>query len=377
MDVNIKDLESVAVDKAKLESNVGTVATDCNGLTGYSLASELNDRFPLVTRLLRTGLSNEIRRRNVQKSRLLHKEMIDEENKWVLEVPGMVWSEQPVSTANECCWVPFDFAKCASKVPVNLLCLKDCKDVLDGFIYDNLRFQDDQVIPGITREGETFTAAQKRVDRLTMAYMTAMNVILGTDNTYTDTLKPFHGLIEVLENPAVAHYDGTNPLSAFDQLGCRLALMGGRQFIAVNPIIYRTLDKTVTPDINGRYPGEWEKVNGRLRFMGREFVEDKVVPVDTAASTGEAWILDDDTVGLWLATDLAPTDKYIKESGHQVQEAPTCGSECTYYYNYGAAFGTNANKIAVITDIPVYSACTDTIADLSSLVNPSTLIPRP
>lgn len=376
MDVEIKDLEKVSVDKTKLESNIGDIVSDCQGVEGFDLASELNTRFPLVTRLLRTAASNEIRQRRINRMSYMHKGTVDEQEKWLLEVPGMIWSEPPVSTANECCWVPFDFAKCAANVPINLLCLKDCENILDGFIYEDLRFRQDEAIPGIANTGESLAAVHKRIDRLSMAFLTAQNVILGTDNTYTDTLKPFHGLIEVLENPAVAHYDGTNILSAFDQLGCRLTMMGGRQFIAVNPIIYRTLAKVVVPDINNRYPGDWEKVNGRLRFMGREFVEDKIVPVDTTAGTGEAWIIDSDTVGLFLATDLAPTDKYIR-NGDQTEAAPTCGSECTYMYNYGAAFGTNANTIAVIQDIPVYSACTDTIADLGSLVNPNTLIPKP
>lgn len=374
MDVNINDLEKVSVDKAKLESNIGEIASDCQGIDGFDLASELNNRFPLVTRLLGTPASNEVRRRRINKMRFMHK---DEDNKWMLEVPGMIWSEPPVSTANECCWVPFDFAKCAGNVPINLLCLKDCENILDGFIYDDLRFQQDETIPGIANAGESLASVQKRVDRLSMAFLTAQNAILGTDKAYTDTLKPFHGLIQVLENPAVAHYDGTNVMSAFDQLGCRLALMDGRQFIAINPVGYRTLEKIVTPDINGRYPGDWEKVNGRLRFMGREFVEDKIVPVDTTAGTCEAWIIDEDTVGLFLATDLAPTDKYIKTSGLQTEAAPTCGSECTYLYNYGAAFGTNANTIAVITDIPVDTACTTTIATLGSLINPNTLVPQP
>ena len=376
MDVEIKDLEKVSVDKTKLESNIGDIVSDCQGVEGFDLASELNNRFPLVTRLLRTAASNEIRQRRINRMSYMHKGTVNEQEKWLLEVPGMIWSEPPVSTANECCWVPFDFAKCAANVPINLLCLKDCENILDGFIYEDLRFRQDEAIPGIANTGESLAAVHKRIDRLSMAFLTAQNVILGTDNTYTDTLKPFHGLIEVLENPAVAHYDGTNILSAFDQLGCRLTMMGGRQFIAVNPIIYRTLEKVVVPDINNRYPGDWEKVNGRLRFMGREFVEDKIVPVDTTAGTGEAWIIDSDTVGLFLATDLAPTDKYIRNSD-QTEAAPTCGSECTYMYNYGAAFGTNANTIAVIQDIPVYSACTDTIADLGSLVNPNTLIPKP
>ena len=370
-------LDAVAVDKKELASNIADVAADCVG--DQSIASEIQDRFPVVNRILNSAMSREMRRRAQANLLNAHKETIDEATKYVLEIPATVYTTEPTSTENECCWVPFDFDKCASKVPLNLLCLKDCENIEDAIMDKILRFGARDAVPGIAGAGETVAAVKMRVDRLSMAFFTARNVLLGIDNTYTDTLTPFHGVLSVLENPAVPHIDGTNILEAFDLLACRLAIVGGRQWFALNPIIYAALDAAIYPDDRGNLPINWARRNGRLEFMGRPFVEDKAMPVDVEAGTGEIWMLDDETSGAFLATDLAPTEAFIRRTGAYENGQPvegSCGTECLYMYNMGAAFAQDANKLAVITDVPVAAGCVDAIADLAALVAPTTLIPR-
>lgn len=381
-EIDTKRLEEVAVDSKKLASNFPEVMDDCYGIEGGDVTSILQTYFPLVDWLMNTAQSRSLRnelngRYRDALSNRFHKEDIAGVTKWVMETPRSIWTEPPTSTANECCWLPFDFAKCAGKVPINLLCLKDCGDITDDLMGDILRFNQRNAVSPISRPGETFNEVRRRIDRLSMLFFTAHNVIQGIDDTYTDTLKPFHGLLALLENPAVMHYDGSNLLAAFRSLGCRLDILGGNQVIAVNPIIYSSIAAAIVPDANGNLPAGWTKNGETVKFHGRSFIQDKLVPVDTAAGTGEAWVLDGDSVGLFLATDLAPTDSFIRYSGHNTESAPRCGEECMYMYNLGAAFSNNANKLAVITDIPVESACTGAVADLAALVNPTTLIPRP
>ena len=386
--VSTNKLEQVAVDKAELASNFpDVVANDCYGIDGLKVASIIQDRFPLIDWLMDTAPSralrseiNSVQYRDGVVNRV-HKATIGEgeeaQTKWVMETPRSIWTTEPPSTENECCWLPFDFAKCAGQVPLNLLCLKDCGDIEDDLMGDILRVNRRTEVPPIAYEGDTFNEVRRRIDRLSMLFYTAHNIIHGIDDTYTSTLKPFHGLLAVLENQAVAHYDGTNILAAFAQLGCRLALLGGNQVIAVNPLIYNSIAAAIVPDQNGNLPGGWTKdANGVIRFQGIRFILDKLVPVDVEAGTGEAWVLDGDTLGLFLATDLAPTDRFIRYSGINNIETPKCGEECMYMYNLGAVWGTDANRLAVITDIPVESACTGAMSDLAGLINPTTLIPR-
>lgn len=384
--VSTSKLDKVAVDSAKLASNFPEVMGDCYGVEGADVTSIIQDKFPLVDWLMDTDPSRALRSelngqyRDATSNRF-HKATIGEgeeaQSKWVMETPRSIWTTEPPSTANECCWLPFDFAKCAGQVPINLLCLKDCGNIEDDLMGDILRYNERNSVAPIAYAGDTFNEVRKRIDRLSMIWYTAHNVIHGIDNTYTDTLKPFHGLLAVMENPAVAHYSGTNILSAFAQLGCRLALLGGEQIIAVNPLIYQSIVAAIVPDMNGNLPAGWTKsATGEITFNGRRFIQDKLVPVNTEAGTGEAWVLDRETIGLFLATDLAPTDRFVRYSGINTVETPTCGEECMYMYNLGAVWGTDANKLAVITDIPVVSACAGAMADLASLVAPTTLIPR-
>lgn len=368
-------LEAVAVDTRDLASNIADVAQDCVG--GMRLASAIQDNFPVVSRLLSTRMSRYMRDQAENGLVHMHKEKVGDETKWVMPIPATVYSLDPTDTSNECCWVPFDLDKCASVVPLNLLCLKDCENLEDIFASRIARFNSNETIPGIANRGETLASAKLRMDKLSMAFFTARNIMYGLDGVYTKTLKPFHGLLAVMENPAVSHIDGTNIMEAFDLLGCRLAILGGNQWFAVHPMIYAAIDAAIYPDERGNLPEGWSK-DGGLKFYGRPFVQDPSMLLDPKAGTGEVWLIDDDTTGAFMATDLMPTEDFIRRSGVGDTVTPDnhCGAECMYMYNMGTAFAQDANKLAVITDVPVKAGCVDAIADLAGRVYPETLIPR-
>lgn len=374
MNMSIRNLEAASVDMKTLATNLPEVAVDCSG-AGIDLRNEIVNRFPLVEWLLGTSLTREVnaaRRANG----LCHTHK-DENGKWVMEVPRSLWSELPTSTAQECCWVPFDFAKCGGNVPLNLLCLKDCDNIMDDLMGRVVTAN--ETINGLQTAGETLNEVKRRVARLSMAFLTAYNVILGMDDTYTDILKPFHGLLQVMENPAVVKVYGSNVLSAFDSVGCRLNILGGTGYaFGVNPIVYESIREYIRPGQFGELPAGWEIRNGEILFKGIRFIQDRLVPVDLEAGTGEAWVLSGEAVGLFLATDLMPRDAFIRESGHQAgTPAEGCGNDCTYYYNIGATMNNNANKIMNIVDIPLSGACTAAVGDLGGLILPKTLVPKP
>lgn len=372
--ISAADLDPIATDTKNL-ATISEVAQDCLG--GMTLKSALQRRFPVVDRLLASPMSQTMRNLSEKGQVFMHKEVIDEVSKWVLEVPNSIWSLDPVDTSTECCWIPPEFDKCGQAVPLNLLCIKDCENIEDVIMDKFSRIGRNEVIPEVAGQGETLQTVKMRWLRYSMAFFTARNILLGIDNTYTPVLKPFHGVLSLMENPAVAHIDGTNIAEAFEMLGCRLAIVGGSQWYACHPLVYDGIAAAIYPDENGRYPEGWRMVNGQLTYKNRPFVLDKSMPIDTEAGTGEVWMLDDDTVGGWMATDLAPTDEFKRVSGKDYGDIEgACGAECVYLYNMGTTFAKDANKIAVITDIPVRAACTDAIAELSSLVAPTTLIPR-
>ena len=372
MDIRMNLLEAAAVDKRTLATNLPDMP-DCTG-AGLDVKTEIIDRFPLVNYLLNSSLTQRVRREINQSGMcLVHK---DGDGKWVLEVPRELWTLPAESTENECCWQPFDFAKCGGNVPLNLLCLKDCDSIMDSLMGQTVTFG--ASVPGLASDRDTLNEIKKRVARMSMAFLTAHNVILGSDDTFTDILKPFHGLIQVMENPAIVVINGTNILSAFDSVGCRIALLPGdaRYTFAVNPVTYESIKNEIRVGQYGNLPEGWSRDGEEIRFHGISFLRDRMVPVDLASGTGEVWVLENSAVGLYLATDLMPSDAYIKQGAHTTDTyANGCAEDCTYYYNLGSAMGNNANKLMRVVDIPISGACSAVIGTMGALVQPRTLIP--
>ena len=371
----IQRLDSVAVDSRelmKLSTNFIDMISDCEGLDDFTIRNELQNYYPLVAWLLNTPFAQMMRRRSTDPQKF-HKSS-EEGVEWEMDVPGSIWTLEPSNEGTDCCWTLPDFAKCSTTVPLMMLCLKDCDKIFDQMIFERLRINERTDLAGIARSGETVDEVNRRSRILWFAFYLAHTAILGTVNTSDNIVKPFHGLLEVLQDDAVISFNGANIAAAFASLSCRLDVLGGRDYVfALNPLIYGTLDREIVPDENGKYPAEWTKVDGRLRFKNIPFIEDKLVPVDMTAGTGDIWLLSGDSVGLFFGYNLS--DPYeINDDFTEQTKANGCGQICNYLYNFGTVASNNANRIAVISGVPISSACTE-IADLAGLINPTTLIP--
>ena len=369
---NLNRLMRQAVEVQELASNFVDIISDCQSLEDFTLRNALQDRYPLAVWLMETRFSNILRDMESDPQRF-HKGG-EENNQWVMDVPGTVYTLAPANSGDDCCWTIPDFAKCAGSVPMSFVCLKDCDNIFDSLVYDKLRINAKSALERFAREGETINQVENRIRHLWMAFYTMHTAILGTMQTSDNIVKPFHGLLEVLQNDAVVSISGANILAAFDSIACRLAVLGGDDWIfAVNPLIYRSIKAVIKRDERGEYPDGWSvDANGRLRFEGIGFIDDKLVPVDMEAMTGDIWLIDGSATGLYLAYDLgreAKRDTFTEET-----KANGCGTECHFLYNFGTVANNNANRVMVISGVPVSSACTE-IADLAELINPTTLVP--
>lgn len=375
MDITLNMLDKVSVDSVKLAGSFSDIIGDCCGAE-VNLRTQLMNNFPLVTWLLGTSLSNHVRQTMFREGRCgMYK---DADGVWTLKVPGSIWSVPATSAAEECCFVPFEFDKCAGEVPMSLLCLKDCESIEDELIGMNLR---SRAVDGLAYAGETEEEVRRRIARLSFAFYQAYNAVYGHIGTTvvgdgtSVPLKSFHGLAEVMDNAAVVAIEGADVYSAFASFGCRASLIGGEYVIAVNPIIYQSIREAIQPNQYGAYPAGWSVVNGELRYNGYRFIQDKLVPVDQEAGTGEAWILNGEVVGLYLMDNIFATDRFIRRQDNVETLANGCASHCDYYYNMGAAFNSNAAKLMKIVDIPISGACAAGIGDLTGLITPNTLVP--
>ena len=378
-DLSLKLLDKEAVSAVKLAGNFSDIIGDCCG-PEVNLRTQLINNFPLVAWLLSTPLSNYVRQNMWREGRCMMYKDADT-NKWMVKVPGAIWSVPATSSAEECCFVPFQFDKCAGEVPMNLLCLKDCESIEDELVGYNMRSRQ---VEGLAYAGDTEDEVRRRIARLSFAFYQAYNAIYGHDGVFVEgdgnsvPLKPFHGLAQIMDNAAVASIEGGDILTAFESVGCRAGLIGGSYTVFVNPVIYRSIQAVVKADQFGRYPDGWSVVNGRISYNGMTFVEDKLVPVDWEDSTGEAWILSGDAVGLSLMDNIFATEgsRFIRREEKVETLANGCASKCDYYYNFGGAFNSNAAKIMKVVDIPISGACASGIGDLTNLLTPNTLVPN-
>lgn len=388
IDINNTQLNKISVDSAdimkmagaadvmkKLASNIGDIgiATDFSRNT---LENPLQNSFPLLTWLMNTSMSTMMRNANRRGQAQMHRD--PDTGEWMLVAPYSVGTLPPEATTGLCCWIPLDITKCGGQVPLRLLCLKDCDSIMNDLVNQTRIAGSNDLTGYFLRPGETIQAARRRMARLSMAFYTANTVILGVPDAETALLKPFYGLLSVMENAAVIKILGSSILGAFDSLMCRLQVLGGSNYaFAMHPLVYMAVDKEVQPGTFGTLPAGWTRNGSELRFNGIRLIQDKMVPVDMTAGTGEIWLVDGDTTGVYLATDLAPTDSFIR-SGFTSTDNPAdgCATDCTFYYNFGGVFNTNPNRLAVITDVPLSANCMGAaMQGLDSLIQPDTLVP--
>lgn len=356
------------VDSKQLSSNIGDILSGCN-VTEGTLASELQDKFPLYNWLKSTKLSRTIEaNKNVESFKKTG-------GKWKVAVPASYNSLPAVSTQGECCWAPFDFAKTAEEVELMHFCLKDCKSVDDALWDDQLKLT--KGVSGLATKGMTKAQIQDKVARLSMAFLSNANIIKGVSTVETATLKPFHGLMEVMENTAVMSISGaTGVINAFDRIGCRLAVLGGASdyVFAVHPVGYETIKASLVKDQNGEYPAGWEKSGDTVKFNGIAFIADDQMPIDLEEGTFEVWALSSEAVGLTMRYDIA-NPVALDEQFEELTYEQGCGKSCVWYYNAGAVVNNNADKIAKIVDIPVSTACTDGLVGINAIAVPETIVP--
>lgn len=358
------------------KSNAGTVGIGTD-YSDNSPANPFQNVFPLVSWLMATPASRKMQNAMNRGAWSLSKK---EDGKFYIQLPFTYGTTEPKSTQGECCWVPLDLAKCGSNAPLALLCLKSCEPIMDNLVNETRKIKSNDMICYFQREGETIKDAQKRMDLISMAYFTAINVILGTMATGTATLKPFHGLLEVMEDKAVIKIAGANVLSAFDSVGLRLAALGDGDYkFACHPLVLEGIKSVIVPGkFNGEYPDGWTKSeNGEITFKGHGFVADKLVPCDITAGTGDVWVLEGNTVGLVMGTTFQPSEKFQRHTfGATDNPSEGCGTHCDYYYNFGCAFGTDANRLMVIQGIPMSAATLgDTLNGLDLVLKPTTIVP--
>lgn len=371
------ELKPVKMEKLASISNIVDVLGGCSLTAGGDIENEVFEQYPTALWLLTTPFAQRVDRLIADGLLNYHQEGDDD----VIEVPGTIYTTNPTDTSGKCCWQPVDIAKCESRVPMKRVCLEDCEDITKELLYSNHRIGKE--IRGLNSEDTKVKELKDKIARWSMAMFTARNMILGMTNVETETLKPFHGLMDVMSNPAVISIDAQKVglLNSFEMLGCRLVELGGGMeniVFDVHPLVYHTIAKAVKKDLRGDYPEGWTKneATGEVKYMGIGFIKDINMPYDHRTGYGDVLMLDGNSLAGHMGTDLfVSTDPDFIRKSFTFEEG-SCGTDCTRYYNVGAVFGNNANRLAVIQNVKITNACAEGTKDLANVVTPITPIPH-
>lgn len=347
-------------------TNVGQVGIAQNYRRNYAKTS-LQNNVPLFDWLMTTNLSGVIRSTVTDGNIGIHlNPKLGTNGEYVIPLPWSYYTLPFPDTQGECCWVPPSIAKCGGEMPLELLCMRCCEDIKERIVNGIVSGGTNDLLGYFQRQGETITQARNRLIRLSMAYLTARNVILGLPDAGTATLKPFYGLLNVLQNPAVPAIDGSNILAAMETIACRRAVAewGNNVVIALHPLTYMGIESKLVLDGNGMLPRGWSRntQNGTFSFSlngsNVRFIQDKIVPVDIANGTGDAWLLDGDVVGAWLAAPVTGSENlHFTDGDFNNNPDDNCLTLCEYWYNMGGVGATEYNRLAVISNIPLSNAC--------------------
>lgn len=368
MDFSLETLQKDAVSYASVENTVA-VFGGCNSADVRTFNEMMETEFPLAMWLMNTPYARTLRNRI--NSDL--KNIFMDGNKIKVNIPGEAYSIPRTQGADECCWVPDDLAKCGGTAEIKTLCLKDSENIGQSLIFNNIRLNDSTI---------TVEEERKLIALRSLALHTAITVVQGTLGAFTDLTKPFQGLAEVLQNPAITSIDASACiLGAFDIVACRLAVVGGHEnsVFWMHPLTLNAVKAELKKDINGNLPAGWSITDqGNVFFEGVPLRADKFMMYDFQNSTGTIVLLNGNNIGAVLGAtsdaDYGEGSRFVRNSyGYS---ANGCGADTVYYFNYGTVALNNANKALLISNVATSANCVQAVQDLQDVLATQTIVPK-
>lgn len=279
-----------------------------------------------------------------------------------------IWTELPADIGTACCHTKPDVNGCLTKASPKRLCLKDCFNDLEEH-FKRLTRQGFSLFGGSGAEAEYMAEL-----KAWFVFFQARDIMLGQEKVSGNGIPAFPGVLDMM-NKAVVSISGADFVGAFEQVGCRLALLNGNYVMGAHPLTVRSVRKAVKR--GGAYLTGWSENGGVLSYEGIRLLEDINIPLNLDAGTGQIWVADLNKAGVYMERNL--TDPFIQQTESYTDSATgDCFNKCIFLKNYGFAFTKDFNAIFRITDVPLDGACLGekTLLGLGGLIQPETLIPN-
>lgn len=315
----------------------------------------------------------------------------DDEDNLVLEnIPKMSFSPM-TSNPDDCCVIAGDLQVCKDATILKALCIEKCQSGIDrmaaaiGVAGKNsvvyAAYTQMLKAEGINKSSlptiEQFEQLSLIAQFIVLNMLTFINGMLEVEQN-GNIIKRFNGLAQVMSQPDVFTVDGgSGVIAAFDELLCRIDIIGatnfvGAAFIASRPAMSK-IKREIVPKRDGNYPAGWDVVstnqtiNGqtvpskKYFFNGIPIIQSELVYIDTETMQGDIYLVSPNT-GIFSAIPLDMPASFLMQEWDKAHspfvhwsedsvEYPDCWTNCVSLTNFGAVVNTDVNGLAVITGL--------------------------
>jgi len=190
-------------------------------------------------------------------------------------------------------------------------------------------------------------------------------VALGQKDISAPLLRPFPGLLDVINKESTITLDGSNLLSTIKTIDCTDSFVQGDWLVLGNAIGIKAFNQAMATfsEKAGYTPG--------FKYQTQEF---KSAIFSLESMTTELWILDLNKVGLIL--DGAPTFNLNELTARETySDSDPCYQVCVQFKRRGFVFSTGLNSVFRVQNVGVGVDCASVIGRFAPLANQFTLIP--
>lgn len=305
-------------------------------------------------------------------------------------IPKMSFSAM-TANPDDCCVIAGDLQVCQDETVLKAICIEKCEKELDRMIASvshasttsavYAAYKQMLVGAGIPKASLPTLAQFEQLSLIgqfiTLNMLTFLNGLLEVEQN-GNIIKRFSGLAQVFANADVLPISGGNGvLTAFDQVLCRMNIVGSEffagGFFLASRTAFTAIQREVVPKRDGSYPAGWtvtettETVNGysmpkkNYYFNGLPVIESRLVYIDSDTLDGDIYLVPP-TVGIFSGVPLDMPAQFILKEWEDPKSPfvhfdetstayPDCWTSCDRLTNFGAVVSTEVNALLKITGI--------------------------
>lgn len=212
---------------------------------------------------------------------------------------------------------------------------------------------------------------QRRLDllRRTAMFQMARQYLFGEAGVFGDNLLPFHGVQELLSQASTVNIDGTNLVTAIEQIDCFTRSFRGDWIAIGNQFAIDAFNRTLA---------EIQTMTGVSMLGNIEAYDVSMLDIDEDM-TSDLILLNLDHVG--AIADNSSLNPYAHEIEEDINyqddmSLGACKTVCSRVRGIGSVFTDDYNSVIRVSNLAVPTACLPFIGRIANRVGVETILPR-